>query len=206
MHRLILILLALVFVGCRGQVSDAPPIHIVPNMDDQERFDAQEANPFFGDDRAARLPVPGTVARGTLRLDPVLHQGLTPDGLYVLDNPLEVSEALLKRGREQFDIFCAVCHDRLGTGRGMILRYPADRGYAGFPPPPSFHEERIREMPDGQMFEVITHGVRTMPAYGMQIGHNDRWAIIAYVRALQRSQQAQRADVPRETLDMWESR
>jgi mono/diheme cytochrome c family protein len=193
--------LCLCLVACRGEFSEKPPIHVVPNMDDQERFDAQEANPNFADGRSNRPQVPGTVARKSLRLDPVLYEGRTPDNLYVLDNPLPITEELLRRGRERYDIHCAVCHDGAGTGRGMVVRYPQSRNVIGFVPLPSYHEERIREQPDGMLFETITHGVRTMPAYAAQISPRDRWAIIAYVRALQRSQNAERTDVPRDQLE-----
>lgn len=204
MSRWIVPIFCLLAIACRGQFSDKPPLHFNPNMDDTERYDAQEANLFFADGRAGRPRVAGTVARGTLEADPVLYRGRTEDGLYVLDNPLTIDKSLLLRGQERYNIYCAVCHDRSGGGRGMAIRYPENSGIAGFPPPPSFHEERLRDAPDGQIFDTITHGARTMPPYADRVAARDRWAIVAYIRALQRSQDARREDVPREILDTWE--
>ena len=103
--------------------------------------------------------------------------------------PIEIDMKTMKRGQERFDIYCSPCHSRVGDGRGIII----DKG---FPPPPSFHIDRIREMPDGEIFDVITNGLRNMPSYGHQVMPADRWAIIIYLRALQRSQNATLSDVP----------
>ena len=201
-----LLTFTLLLIGCRGQFSDKPPIHPNPNMMDQEKFDPQEANAFFADRRANRPPVDGAVPREALRQDSVLFQGRTADGQFVADNPLPVTRELLLRGRERFMIYCSPCHDRTGSGRGMVIQYPLNRNVPGFPPIPSYHEDRIRNMADGQIFDAITHGVRTMPSYAMQVAPRDRWAIVAYIRALQRSQTASRADVPRDILDTLEHR
>jgi hypothetical protein len=183
--------------GCaRGRKSEKPPIHINPNMDNQPKYKAQAKSKFFEDGATMRMPVPGTVARGDLRDDDVFYKGKSKDGSFVKKAPVEVDLGLLKRGRERYDIYCAPCHSRVGDGRGIMIT----RGYI---PPPNFHSDRIREMPDGQIFDVITHGVRNMPSYAHQVPPEDRWAIVAYLRALQRSQNATKDDIPvelRETV------
>ncbi len=192
-----LTLLMLALAGCRGDISEQPPIHPIRNMMDQPRFDPQETNPFFADKRSQRLPVPGTVSRSGLKLDPVFYQGKNPDGSFVHDNPLPVNLELLQRGQERFNIYCAVCHGRTGNGKGIVIT-----NYQGFVPPPSYHDDRIRAMGDGELFNVVTNGVRTMPSYRHQVVEHDRWAIIAYLRALQRSQAAPLADVPKEKMSL----
>ncbi|HLT48489.1 MAG TPA: cytochrome c [Rubricoccaceae bacterium] len=202
MTRTSLLLLAavtapLALAGCRGMKSERPPIHPNPNMDHQERFEEQEANPFFADQAAMRPPVPGTVARGRLRTTenaPVLL-GRTGAGDFVAEIPVPVTEALLARGRERYDIYCSVCHGLAGDGRGIIMVGNGGQGY-GFTPAPSYHSDFLRGVPDGYIFDVITNGVRSMPSYGHQVSPPDRWAIVAYIRALQRSQNAAPEDVP----------
>ena len=139
---------------------------------------------MFDDNRAQRPIVAGTVERAALKPDPVFYQGKRADGTWVMRNPRPITRALLLRGQERFNIYCAPCHDRAGTGKGQSV----DPKYQAFPPPPNYADERIRLMPDGQVFDVITAGVRTMPSYRHQVSETDRWAIIAYVRALERSQ------------------
>lgn len=176
--------------SCRGTLKEDPPIHINPNMDEMERFEAQEANPFFADGRAMRPPVPGTVARGVLREDVQFHTGRNADGSYVQVMPVEYTVALANRGRERYDIYCAVCHGIAGDGQGIVM----SGGY-GFAPI-GYHDDRLRAIEDGYLYEVIARGIRTMPGYAQQIPVADRWAIVAYVRALQRSQNATVEDVP----------
>lgn len=176
--------------GCRGSLKEDPPIHINPNMDSMERFEAQEANPFFKDGRAMRPPVPGTVGRGMLREDVAFHTGRNADGDYVQVMPMEYTVEFANRGRERYDIYCSVCHGAAGDGQGIVM----EGGY-GFVPI-GFHNDRLRTVEDGYLYEVITQGVRSMPAYAQQIPIADRWAIVAYVRALQRSQNADRDDIP----------
>jgi len=166
-------------------------------MDTQPKYRAQAESRFFADGAAMRMPVPGTVARGQAREDSARFYGLDADGKPVGSVPVPITRPLLERGRERFDIFCAPCHSRLGDGRGIMVT----RGYI---PPPTFHSERLRGIEDGHLFGVITNGVRNMPAYRYQVPVPDRWAIVAYLRALQRSQNATRDDVPpelRETLE-----
>lgn len=158
------------------------------DMHNQPRYKPLAASRFFADGRSARPLVEGTVARGRLRLDAALYSGRAGKD-FVKSNPLDVSRQLLARGRERFEIFCAPCHGRLGDGRGMVVE-------RGFRPPPSFHVDRMRELPDGHYFDAITNGFGAMASYASRIAVRDRWAIVAYVRALQLSQRATLADAP----------
>ncbi len=178
-------------VGCtRGRPKTKPPIHLNPNMDSQEKFKPYEANPLFSDGTTMRSPVPGTVARGDLLLKTPFYTGKNGDGTFVEKSLLPVTRETLARGEERFNIYCAVCHGRLGDGQGIITRYK-------YPlPPTSFHSDRLRDLPDGYFFDVITHGVRNMPSYHHQIPVKDRWAIVNYLRALQYSQNARAEDIP----------
>jgi mono/diheme cytochrome c family protein len=157
-------------------------------MYDQPRYKALGRSRFFTDQRQARPPVEGTVARGMLRADSKLYAGKEGNTL-IAQFPLPVTRALLDRGRQRFDIYCAPCHDRTGSGDGMIVR----RGYRR---PPTYHSDRLRQQPDGYFFDVITNGFGAMPDYATQVPAPDRWAIVAYIRALQLSQQASINDVP----------
>ena len=177
--------------GCRGATSSKPPFHVSPNMDSQEKFEAQERNPFFPDDRAMRAPVAGTVARGQLEADTRYYQGKNPDGTLVTEIPVNVTRAFMERGQQRYDTFCSVCHGLAGDGRGVIAT-----GDYGLVPPPTYHSDALRAAADGHFFEVISRGIRTMPSYAQQIPFEDRWAIVAYIRALQRSQHASTEDVP----------
>jgi len=143
---------------------------------------------FFGDGRSARPEVAGTVARGHLRLDEHLYTGKV-NGQLVTTFPFPITRQDLERGKERFNIYCAPCHDLAGTGRGMIV-------LRGFPPPPSYHIQRLREAPVGHFFDVITNGLGNMYSYGARVKPEDRWRIIAYIRALQLSQAATLADLP----------
>jgi len=181
-----------VFTGCsRERPSAKPPIHLNPNMDNQEKFLPQSQNKFYADSSAQRQPVPGTIARGYLRNDDVYFRGMKSNGELIEIVPVDIDIHLLERGRERFDIYCSPCHSRIGDGRGIMV----ERGY---PPPPSFHTDRLREVPDGHIFDVITNGLRNMPSYKHQVPVADRWAIVAYLRALQRSHNATLKDVPEE--------
>jgi mono/diheme cytochrome c family protein len=188
-----LLLLMLALGGCRGQPSEDPPIHPIPDMRSQPKYRPEAASAFFADGRAMRPPVDGTVAQGELKDDPAFFTGITEQG-FVLKAPVELTEATLKRGQERFDIFCSACHDRAGSGRGMAVQ-------RGFPPPVDLSSERVRAFADGEIFHVMTHGVRNMPAYNVQVPEGDRWAIVAWVRVLQRSQSARLEDVPAERKD-----
>jgi mono/diheme cytochrome c family protein len=163
--------------GCRQDMHDAP------------RYEPLEASDFWGDRRSSRPLVEGTVPRGGLKEDVVLHTGRTAEGELAAAFPVAVDRGLLQRGRERFNIYCAPCHDQAGTGQGMIVR----RGYRV---PPSFHIDRLRQAPPGHVVDVITRGFGAMPDYSAQVPAPDRWAIAAYVRALQLSQNAPLSDVP----------
>ncbi len=191
---MVLVLLALGLSGCyQGRPSSKPPIHINPNMDNQPKFQAMEENDFFPNQSSMRMPVEGTVAREWLRADVEYYTGKTADGKLVKKSPVETTLPLLKRGEQRFDIYCSPCHSRVGDGQGIVVK----RGYV---PPPSFHDDRLRNVEDGHIFDVITHGLRNMPSYRHQVPVHDRWAIVAYIRALQRSQHASKQDVPDEML------
>jgi len=192
---LALVPLALV-ARARTSTTARPRINLVPDMDNQPKFRAQQANPMFADGRAMRQPVPGTVARGELREDPELHAGKTVAGAWVAAIPVPVTPQLMKRGQERYDVFCTPCHGYAGNGDGIVAKR-ADRLQEGtWTPPSSLHTELVRSRTDGQLYNTIANGVRAMPAYGAQIPTVDRWAIVAYVRALQRSSDARIADVP----------
>ena len=167
---------ALLVVGCRQKMTDQP------------RYEAYEGSSFFADGRSMRPPVEGAIARGALDLTGVHGTG-KQDGKFVAEIPIEVERATVLRGRERFNIYCAPCHDQTGSGRGMIV-------LRGYPPPPSFHTQALRQAPAGQLFDVITNGYRQMPDYAAQVLVDDRWAIVAYIRALQLSQHATLDDVP----------
>jgi len=152
------------------------------DMHDQPRYTPLEPSAFFADGRSARPAVEGAVPRGALRQDPVFHTGRR-GGQHAQQIPLPVTRRLLARGQERFNIYCAPCHDRTGSGLGMIVR-------RGFRRPPSFHIERLRRASAGHFFDVITNGFGAMPDYAQQVAPRERWAIVAYVRALQLSQHA----------------
>jgi mono/diheme cytochrome c family protein len=159
-------------------------------MVEQAKYEVFEPSPFFNDGRAARDLVPNTVARGLARLDSHLYEG-TIDGAPAERYPFPITQAVLERGQERYTIYCAPCHGYDGYGNGMIVQ-------RGLSPPPSFHEERLRAVPPGYIFDVITNGIGTMYSYDYRVAPEDRWAIVAYIQALQLSQHATLADVPAE--------
>jgi mono/diheme cytochrome c family protein len=167
---------ALMFTGCRQ------------DMHDQPKYIPLRQSAFFSDARSARPIVEGTVARGQLHDDALLYTGKVKGEDATLF-PVRVDAPMMARGQERFNIHCAPCHGRTGQGDGMVVR----RGYRR---PPSFHQDRLRSAPAGHFFDVITNGFGAMPDYIAQIKAEDRWAIIAYVRALQLSEHATLADVP----------
>ena len=163
-------------VGCRQ------------DMHDQPKYVPLRQSPFFGDERSARPLVAGTVARGHLNDDLLLHAGKV-GGADATIFPFPVDARVMARGRERFDIYCSPCHGRTGQGDGMVVQ-------RGFRRPPTLHQDRLRNAPVGQLFDVVTNGFGAMPDYATQIRAEDRWAIIAYVRALQLSEHATLNDVP----------
>lgn len=190
-------LAALGLAGCRGTTSANTPIHPNLNMDYTQRFEEQEPNPFFADDAAMRQPVAGTVARGRLRTlaTAPFQLGRTASGAFVPTVPVPVTMALLERGQERFGIYCSPCHGNAGDGKGIVMVGNGGTGY-GYVPAPSYHTDMLRDVPDGYIYEVITNGVRNMPSYAHVMPPADRWAVVSYIRALQRSQNASAADVP----------
>lgn len=187
---LLLVLVVVSIAGCRGDMSRRPPIEIFPDMDRQPRVRPQTASRFFPDGFGSRLPVQGTIARGSPYQDKPVNTGRATGGTnFVEVIPVPVTELLLTRGRERYGIHCGVCHGATGDGRGITTRYQM----VGVP---SFHDQRLVVMPDGELFNTITYGKNLMGAYGAQIEIPDRWAIIAYVRALQRARLATTEDVP----------
>jgi cytochrome c553 len=167
---------ALWLSGCRNDM------HVQP------RYNPLDSSDFFEDGRAARPEVPGTVARGQLRTDHYLYAGKV-NGVSVSAFPFPVTREVLERGRERYNIYCTPCHGYAGEGRGMIVQ-------RGFPQPPSYHTDRLRQAPAGHLYDVITNGYGAMYSYAARISPEDRWAIAAYIRALQLSQHATVDDVP----------
>ncbi len=159
-----------------------------PNMSEQPRNNPLSPSDFFADGASGRPAIPGTVPHGAGRLGDPVHKARS-NGVVVDRIPVPVTRALLERGRERFDIYCSPCHGRTGDGEGMIVK-------RGFRQPPSYHIERLREVPDGHFFEVITNGFGEMASYADRVPESDRWAITAYIRALQFSRAATLEDVP----------
>ncbi|HEV8231280.1 MAG TPA: cytochrome c [Thermoanaerobaculia bacterium] len=162
-------------------------------MYDQPKYQPLEKSSFFSDSRSSRPVVEGTVARGMLDAvaAPIPPGGAPGAAALATTLPMPLTRELVSRGRERYDIFCSPCHDRTGGGEGMVVR----RGYR---PPPSLHIDRLRDAPIGHFYDVMTRGLGAMPDYAQQVPPADRWAIAAYLRALQLSQRALIADVPRE--------
>lgn len=166
-----LALAMLVLTACRQDMHDGP------------KYEPLEESRFFADGQASRALPAGTVARGQLRADDALYRGVGPHGGFATELPVPVTRALLERGRERFEIFCSPCHGRTGDGRGMIVQ-------RGFKAPQSFHQERLRNMPVGYYFDVMTNGFGQMSSYASQVPVEDRWAIAAWVQILQLAQHA----------------
>lgn len=165
----------LLSIGCRQ------------DMHDQEKLEPFEAHTFFTDGKASRMLPANTVARGHLREDTEYYTGKVGTA-YVAEFPMPVTQEVLRRGQNRFNIFCTPCHDRVGSGNGMIVQ----RGYKEAA---SFHEQRLRDSEPGYFYNVITEGFGVMPSYARQIKPEDRWAIAAYIRALQLSQNAAFAEL-----------
>jgi mono/diheme cytochrome c family protein len=171
-----LIVLAASVAGCRQDMHDAP------------RYNALRPSTFFADGSSARPLLTNTVARGQLREDRHLYEGIV-DGKPAETFPFPVTAQVLQRGQERYQVFCTPCHGRTGEGNGMIVE-------RGFRKPPSYHEDRLRNAPVGYFFDVMTHGFGAMQDYASQLPVADRWAVAAYIRTLQYSQRATVEDVP----------
>jgi mono/diheme cytochrome c family protein len=169
-----------VLTGCaRGCTSSRPPIHINPSMYNQPKVLPQTASTFFFDGASMRQPVPGTVPIGGLKEDAAFFTGRGPDGQLVATIPVTVDAALLERGRQRYGIYCQPCHDARGDGKGILFQ-------RGNVPTASFHLDRLVKAPDGWIFDVMTNGLALMPSYRWPIPPADRWAIVAYIRELER--------------------
>jgi len=185
--------LATLAAGCIGGESDKPPIVGIRNMYNQPRYDTQERQPFFADQRSMRPEVPGTVSREMERgIDAATGRGAQSKAWIdqVPERVIATSggrEAVLARGQDRYNIYCAPCHAVAGNGQGMVSRRAAALGATALVAP-SFHDDRLRHIPDGQLYATITNGVRNMPSYAHNIPVDDRWAIVLYVRALQLTQ------------------
>lgn len=189
-------------MGYRGMTSTRPPIEVFPDMDHQGKYKPQASSPFFADGRADRPLPPGTVPFGRsaneadasfLRTDDFRYQGKAADGSFARGFPadLTISREFIERGQNRYTIYCAPCHGALGDGNGITKSY-------GMAITPTYHDERLRSMAEGEIFNTITNGKNTMFPYADKLTPDDRWAVVAYVRALQRAHHAKLDDVPLE--------
>lgn len=161
------------------------------DMQDQPKYKPQRPSDFFVDGRSGRPELEGTIARGQLDEDAAFYEGQDAAGKDITEFPIAVDKAVIQRGQARYDIYCAPCHGRLGNGMGMIVQ-------RGFKQPPSYHIDRLRNAPVGHFFDVISNGYGAMLNYSQQLQVRDRWAIVAYIRALQYSQNANVNDLPTE--------
>ena len=176
--------------GCaRGCTSSSPPIHLNPSMDNQPKARPQSASLFFSDGATMRQPVPGTIPIGGLKEDTAFFTGKGADGQFVATIPITADDALLERGRQRYTIYCQPCHDARGDGKGILFQ-------RGNVPTATFHQEKILKYTDGQIFDIMSNGQGLMPAYKWPIPPADRWAIVAYIRGLQRDRQARATSAP----------
>ena len=189
---LVVVALSLLTSACSNFPSRGTPIWVFPDMKKQDKVKFETSSPFFADGRGSRRPVLHTVAQETYHPDLPYSTGISDNGTYVAENPEAIDRELLLRGQAKFNVYCAPCHDRTGSGRGVVA---ARSNWI----PGNLHEERIVNFVDGELFHVITAGRRSMPSYRFQIPEKDRWAIVAYVRVLQRSWLGKLDEVPAET-------
>jgi len=196
------VVLLLSVMGFRGSFSTRPPIEVFPDMDHQAKYKPQASSKFFADGRADR-PIPaGAIPFGRsatqadpafLKADDFHYDGKLPDGTFGRGYPasLEVTGTFIERGQNRYQIYCAPCHGTLGDGNGITKSY-------GMLTTPTYHDDRLRGMAEGEIFNTITHGKNTMMAYADKLSPDDRWAVVAYVRALQRAAHGSIKDVPAE--------
>ncbi len=176
-----LIFLLFLAVGCSSNMT-------LQAMGHSAYYRSLAPDPFFANGQSARPAVPDTVARGHPQDDTLLFTGKI-NGQDANEFPFPITKDVLVRGQQEFNVYCAPCHDQTGSGNGMVVQ-------RGFPAPPSYHSDRLRTAPLGHFFDVITNGLGVMPSYAQQVDVRDRWAIIAYIRALQLSEDATINDVP----------
>jgi mono/diheme cytochrome c family protein len=179
-HALILAAAGIALTGCSRL-----------DMQDQPKYRPQRPSEFFADGRSERQPVEGTLARGTLNEDASFYEGKDAAGKDIEEFPIAINKAVILRGQQRFDVYCAPCHGRLGNGLGMVVR-------RGFKQPPSYHTDRLRNAPVGHLYDVITNGYGAMLNYASQVQPRDRWAIVSYIKALQYSENANVNDLPAE--------
>ena len=196
------VVLLLSVMGFRGLRSTRPPIEVFPDMDHQAKYKPQAGSKFFADGRADRPLPAGTVpfGRNAAKADPAFlkaddfhYDGKLPDGTFGRGFPagLDITDAFIERGQGRYQIYCAPCHGTLGDGNGITKSY-------GMLTTPTYHDDRLRGMAEGEIFHTITHGKNTMMSYADKLSPDDRWAVVAYVRALQRAAHGSIKDVPAE--------
>ena len=192
---LFICVLVVSILGFRGTTFVKPPIDTFPewafpSMEHQPKLRPQSHNAFFADGRADRVPPSRTVARGMLRTDDHLHHGKASGGAFAAGFPagLTIDVSFIQRGRDQYQIYCAPCHGAGGDGNGITKRY-------GMGATPTYHDQRLRDMADGEIYNTITNGKNTMLPYADKLTPEQRWEVVAYVRALQRAQLGKVADV-----------
>ncbi len=178
-------------LGFRGSTSTKPPLEVFPDMDRQAKYKPQAASAFFADGRADRPIPPGVVARGDLRDDAHLYTGKAADGSFASGFPssLSIDARFLELGRARYNVSCLPCHGAVGDGNGITKSY-------GMGATPTYHDDRLRNMPEGEIYNTIVHGKGNMLSYADKLNAEERWAVIAYVRALQRAQTGTLNDVP----------
>ena len=176
---------ALGLVGCHTDMWRQPKLNPMEPSDG-----------LFTDGASARPLVPGTIPQGHLREDGAFFTGIGADGKWLVESPVPVTKSVLRRGQDRFKIYCSPCHGQLGNGEGMI----AQRGYSLKRPVGNYHTDRLRRMPNGHFYDVITNGYGAMYSYASRIEPQDRWAVAAYIRALQLSQNAKEGDVDQSAL------
>jgi len=177
-------------------VKSKPRIQVVYDMDNQNSYRQQKENDFFADNMSMRSYPEGTVARGQLNADDAYYRGTNDAGEFIIDMPVEMDMDLLERGQDRFNIFCSSCHGQSGNGDGLVHRHATKLAEGLWAPPSNLTSKAVTDLPVGNIFNTITNGIRTMPAHGTQIPHQDRWAIVAYLKALQLSRNAKIDDLP----------
>ena len=176
---LLVVVMVIGLAGFRGDISRQPGIVVIPDMDRQPKLRPQEPSAFFADGKASRLPVDGTVARGSAYAETPVSRGMPMGSTNFLETiPVPVTPQFMVRGEQKYQIYCAPCHSPTGDGNGITKAF-------GMGVVANLHDPRIVQMPDGEIFYVITHGRNLMMPYASQIEPMDRWAVVAYVRALQ---------------------
>lgn len=192
-----LVVLTVSVMGFRGKISTRPPVEVFPDMDHQAKYKPQAESGFFADGRADRPAPSGTVPRGRtedadpdyLRADDAKYRGQNADGSFLRGFPVEINESYIRRGQDRYMIYCAPCHGANGDGNGITKSY-------GMVATPTYHDPRLRDMAEGELYNTVANGKNTMLGYADKLSVSDRWAVVAYVRALQRAHHGRLDDVP----------